>query len=105
MPGENCCAMKLQLGREWEFSWRPAVPLQLGAQRRGAGSASGGAGGEGSPSRLHVQRYKARTSPPSSQNYDTILKRENMFFCGQTADQLFAHVFCCDLFYFFNQCS
>lgn len=63
----------------------------------------------GNPNKLHLQWYKARTSPPSSQKYDTILKRENMFLCGQTADQLFAHVFhCCVLVFFFffvNQCS
>lgn len=57
---------------------------------------------EGSPSPLSSQRCKARTSPPSSQKYDTIPKRENMFLCGQAADQLFAHAFCCDFLILFS---
>lgn len=91
--GENCCKMKLQLGRDWEFNWRLCLSytrLSAGCSERGPGSASGWTGGEENPKKLHLQWYKARTSPPSSQKYDTILKRENMFLCGQTADQLFA---------------
>lgn len=59
--------------------------------------------GQGNPNELLLQWYKARTSPPSSQKYDTILKRENMFLCGQTAESVVCT--CLSVCYFLNQYS
>lgn len=55
--------------------------------------------GQGKANKSLLQRYNARTSPPSSQKYDTILKRENMFLCGQTAESVVCT--CRSVCYFF----